>query len=132
MILLCRVLEIQQHHPSVSCRTQTATHQCGKPLLWSSLTLDHLKNVKNLNQHMPFITIIGVIKVGHLWAKCNAGLAGFFYFTAPLVFKYTGLKALRHLDPCDPPSPPPQTVLSLPHSALLWLSAQSKATSPYF
>lgn len=61
---------------------------------------------------MPFITIIGVIKVEHLWAKCNVGLAGFLWTTAPLVFKYIGLKALRHLDPCDP-LPPPQEVLSL-------------------
>lgn len=26
----------------------------------------------------------------------------FLWTTAPLVFKYIGLKALRHLDPCDP------------------------------
>lgn len=32
---------------------------------------------------MPFITIIGVIKVGHLWAKCNTGLAGFFILLLP-------------------------------------------------
>lgn len=79
---------------------------------------------------MPFITIIAAIKVEHLWPKCNVGLAGFLWTTAPLVFKYIGLKALRHLDPCDP-LPPPEEVLSLPHSALLWLSALSKATSPY-
>lgn len=36
-----------------------------------------------MNQHMPFITIIGVIKVGHLWAKCNTGLAGFFILLLP-------------------------------------------------
>lgn len=35
-------------------------------------------NEKNVDQHMPFITIIGVIKVEHLWAKRNVGLAGFF------------------------------------------------------
>lgn len=27
---------------------------------------------------MPFITIIVVIKVEQLWAKCNIALAGFF------------------------------------------------------
>lgn len=81
-------------------------------------------------QHVQFIAIIGVIKVEHLWAECNDGLAGFLWTTAPLVFKYIGLQALRHLDPCDP-LPEPQAVLSLPHSSPLWLSALSKATSPY-
>lgn len=43
-------------------------------------------NVKNVYLHMPFITIIGVIKVVHLWARCNVALA-FLWTTAPLVFR---------------------------------------------
>lgn len=66
----------------------------------------------------------------HLQAKCNIVPAGlffppsffsFFFFLflwtiAPLVFKYIGLKALRHLDPCDrlPSAPPPSGIQSSP------------------
>lgn len=79
---------------------------------------------------MLFIPIIAVIKGEHLWSECGVCVAGFLWTTAPLLFKYIGLKALHHLDLCDP-LPLPQEVLSLPHSALLWLSALSKATAPY-
>lgn len=55
---------------------------------------------------MPFITIIGVIKVDHLWARCNVALACFFMDYRSLGVKNIGLGACCHLDPRDPPHLP--------------------------
>lgn len=64
---------------------------------------------------MPFITIIGVIKVDHLWARCNVALACFFMDYRSLGVKNIGLGACCHLDPRDPPptslSPAPSSIL---------------------
>lgn len=59
---------------------------------------------------MPFITVIGVIKVDHLQDWCNCALAGFFFFMdyCSLDVKNIGLEALCHLDPRDPPRNTPQ------------------------
>lgn len=56
----------------------------------------------------------------------------FLWTTAPLVFKYIGLKALRHLDPCDPlpPSAPSSTQSSPQRSALAVSAEQGHLSLP--
>lgn len=132
MFTLCHALGMQLLYSSVS--VLTVNHNRCKPFVVMSpraLSWAHSQNVKSVYLRMSFIKIIGVIKVEHLWAKCNTVLAGFLWTTAPLVFKYIGLKTLHHLDPCDTCPSLPGAILCLPHSSLLWLSTLSKATSPY-
>lgn len=72
------------------------------------------RTYRNVYLHVPFITIIGVVKVDRLWARCNVALACFFMDYRSLGVKNIGLGARCHLDPRDPPtspSPAPSSML---------------------
>lgn len=86
----------------------------------------NLNNVQRVYLHMPFITIIGVIKEENLWAKF---WQAFYGLLLPWCLSILVSKLCITLIPATPS--PATSSSHLPRSTVLWLSALSKATSPY-
>lgn len=88
------------------CPKQATINYISKPLFYAitpCLMWANSKNVKNMYPHIPFITIIEVIKVEHLWAKCNIALADFFLWnTVPLALSILVSRLCVTLIPTTP------------------------------